>query len=541
MTQPENTASSRELSAAALIRAARNLEAVGRPHSRLAILETLQAKNPSVHVLKECFWAALKITDFAAAGRFLDEITQLRCQADEDDGELDTWLLRAREKFENQRVIDPPTWEARLQAMRDDAPPPSGHSRRLCYILTGSLPWMATGYAMRSQAFVAALQDAGMDIVCLTRPGFPADRKGIDENGEYPAQSTIEAVTYHHIAEPSRKQFKRDAYFNAAADALVKAMTPMNPGIIMAASDFHNAFPALLAARRMGLPFVYDIRGFWELSRVARNPDHASHPDFDTVVALESVIARQADHVLTLTGAMRGELVRRAVDAGRIGLAPNACDPADLVPRARDPELAKKLDVPMDMPVIGYVGSFNSYEGLDDLVRACGKLRRRGLKFRLLLVGRSAHESADQSQEAQLQDIAEREGIADWLIMPGHVPRETIESWYSLIDIAPFPRKSLAVTELVSPLKPLEALSMAKLVIASDLAPLAELIVDGKSGLIVPSDDPDSLESALAKAVTDPDLRQKLGRAGRSWLLTERTWDKVARRVRKQLDELFTG
>lgn len=544
MTQPDSPTSDQALTTEALLRAARNLGAFGRARSRLDFLEAARTKDNSVDILKECFWAALKLGEYANAACFLDDITHSHQTAGADSGELDTWLGRARQKLDSQRPVDPAAWENRLQTLRDASCPPSRagqpRPRRLCYVLTGSLPWMQTGYAMRSQAFVEALQHTGMDIRCVTRPGFPADRWGLDETATYPPNSTIGGVTYHHIAEPSRKKIKRDAYFTAAAEALVRSLTPVKPGVIMAASDYNNALPALLAARQMGLPFIYDVRGFWELSRLAKDPDHADDPEFATALALESLIARQADQVLTLTGAMRDELVRRGVEARRIELAPNACDPAALAPRARDRDLAQRLDVPMDIPVVGYIGSFNAYEGLDDLVRACGHLRRRGLTFRLLLVGKSASADAGQAMEDQLRELAVSEGISDWLIMPGQVPREEVEAWYSLIDIAPFPRKSLIVTELVSPMKPLEALSMAKLVIASDLAPLAEMIEDGKTGLLVARGDPDGLANALAKAVADPDLRQRLGRAGRRWALTERSWDKVARRARKQIEGLLT-
>lgn len=533
---------------AGVLRVARHLEAFGRSRSRLALLETAKAADTSAEVLKACFWAALKVADFLAAERCLTEI------AGQDATDGDPWLPRARQRLDSLRPIDPAAYEARLELLRPrragptrlagaggaqqaGAIPDAGR-RRICYVLSGSLPWMQTGYAMRSHALIEALRKAGADLHCLTRPGFPADRWGLDETADYPPRSEVGGVVYHHIREPSRKVLKRGAWLDAAAEALTLELAALNPGVVMAASDHHNALPALIAARRLGRPFVYDVRGFWELSRVAEDPTHAGHPDFATAVALESLTAREADLVLTLTGAMRDELVRRGADPARIALAPNACDPARHAPRPRDPGLSARLALPGDVPVIGYIGSFNGYEGLDDLVRACGGLKRRGLAFRLLLVGRAA-EAEGPSFEDQLRQVAAAEGLADWLILPGQVPRDEVEAWYSLIDIAPFPRRALAVTELVSPMKPLEALAMGKAVLVSDLAPLAEMIADGRTGLVVRRDDPAALEAGLVQLVGDPGLRLRLGRAGRRWVLLERTWDGVARRARTRIEALL--
>lgn len=503
----------------------------------MALLEYARRHVRSAEILKESFWAALKAHDHGAASGFFDEIAQL---GEGDQEELKAWLDRARQKLDGARPIDIAAWEARLQSLREDARARASGAQtgrgRVAYILTGSLPWMETGYAMRSQALVEALQRVGMDVHCITRPGFPADRKGLDETAQYPAQSVVGEVTYRHIAEPSRNQFRRDTYFNAAAVALVEALTPLAPGVVMAAPDYNNALPALLAARQMGLPFIYDVRGFWELSRLAKNPHYADDPDFAMSVALESLIARNADQVFTLNVPMRDELVRRGVAETHITLTPNACNPTDHVPRPRDTALAGQLGIPSGTPVIGYIGSFNAYEGLDDLVRACGRLGIKGADFRLLLVGKSAGNGAGQTLEAQLREIASAAGIADRLIMPGRVPHEAVEDWYSLIDIAPFPRKATSVTELVSPMKPLEAMAMAKLVIVTDIAPLAEMIEHEKTGLLVPPGDPEKLEAALARALGDHALRQQLGRAGRRWAMTERSWDRVARSVKRQIE-----
>lgn len=128
--------------------------------------------------------------------------------------------------------------------------------------------------------------------------------------------------------------------------------------------------------------------------------------------------------------------------------------------------------------------------------------------------------------------LAEQEGPSDWLIMPGRVPHEDVERWYSLIDIAPFPRKAQAVTELVAPLKPLEALAMEKAVVVSSVRAMAEMVTDGQTGLVFQKDNVADLVRTLARLIDDPVLRSNLGRAGRHWVQTERTWRHMGDRVK---------
>ena len=124
----------------------------------------------------------------------------------------------------------------------------------------------------------------------------------------------------------------------------------------------------------------------------------------------------------------------------------------------------------------------------------------------------------------RIRELARRNNIEDWLIMPGRVPYNEVAEWYSLIDIAPFPRKSLAVTELVSPLKPLEALAMEKAIVVSSVGGMREMVRDEETGLVFAKDDVGALSDALSRLIKDAALRRKLGEAGRAWVARERSW-----------------
>src|SRR5690606_22760827 len=216
------------------------------------------------------------------------------------------------------------------------------------------------------------------------------------------------------------------------------------------------------------------------------------------------------------------ELVARDVPAEKIRLLPNACDPERFEPLPRDRALQAELGFPEGVPVIGYIGTFVSYEGLEDLAAACGRLKARGLAFRLLLVGNEDASGTSRGEITEaIERAADKHGFRDWLAMPGRVPHEVVPAYYSRIDIAPFPRKPLPVCEMVSPMKPLEALAMEKAVLVSDVGALAEMVRDGETGLLFRKGDLSDLAAKLAQLVKDPAMRERLGRNGRRWVKQE--------------------
>lgn len=186
----------------------------------------------------------------------------------------------------------------------------------------------------------------------------------------------------------------------------------------------------------------------------------------------------------------------------------------------------------MDVPVIGYVGTLVSYEGLDDLAKACSKLKSLGYAFRLLIVGNeNATGQGKGSIVDQLQSIADEAGYGDWLIMPGRVPFEEVERYYSLIDIAPFPRKAWPVCEIVPPMKTLEALAMQKAVIVSSNKALTEMITHDVNGRVFERGNVEDLTFQLKYLLDNPDKWAGYGILGRQFVESERTWKRTAEKA----------
>jgi glycosyltransferase involved in cell wall biosynthesis len=232
----------------------------------------------------------------------------------------------------------------------------------------------------------------------------------------------------------------------------------------------------------------------------------------------DGLVARQADHVITITTAMKEEIRSRGVPDNKISIAFNSVDPARFTPRAPNKALAGKLGIPSGVPVIGYVGSFVDYEGLDDLITATAGLKQAGLDFRLLLVGDG---EAFETIHAQVQSLA----LDDKVILTGRVPHEEVEDYYSLVDIAPFPRKPWRVCELVSPLKPFEAMALEKVVVVSSTRALKEIVDHDRTGFVFEKGNVDSLRHVLNMLIRYPEKHLNVGKTAREWVARERSWD----------------
>ena len=514
-----------EYDAEALIKAAKRLRELGRPRSELPLLLRAAEIDGSARVLKTAFEAAIRDKNFDKGEDLLARLEQALGSSAKDRA----WLDKARRQVVNRRLSF-----ARLKRMLSvDNPPAYDVERgRICYVLHNALPFSSGGYATRAQGLACGMRNAGLDPVCITRPGFPFDVAGMnapETQSMEPSVREVEGIPYHMLPKPNRLQVKGQAYLEMAARVLKSKFVELRPEVVMAASNFLTAVPAGIAARELGIPYIYEIRGLWEITRISREPEWRETPNYAEMVEFETLAAKSADHVFTLTDALRDEMIGRGLDGSSISLLRNSCDPTRFKPRPRDRKRAAELGISDDVPVIGYIGSFVQYEGLENLAQACAILARKGRDFRLLLVGNENVSGTDRGPiTAEIMRVAKEEGLAEKLIMPGRVPFQEVESWYSLIDIAPFPRKPQPVTEMVSPMKPLEAFAMEKAVVASSVRALTDMVHHEKTGLIHEKGNVQALADTLERLIADPELRRTLGKAGRKWVEEERTWDKTA-------------
>lgn len=385
-------------------------------------------------------------------------------------------------------------------------------------LLAFSLPYTSVGYATRSHGLARGITNAGWNLAAYTRPGFPVDFKPELEGIVLPAEDIVDGIRYKRLLDIKRNELTEVEYLFASIAHYERIIELERPSIVHAASNYVTALPAMIAARRKGVPFIYEVRGFWEVTRSSRDEQFVNTAKYRYMQLFEGLVACQADRVITITTAMKEQLIDRGVSADNIAIAFNSVDPERFLPQAPKRELAERLGIPAGVPVIGYIGSFVDYEGLDDLIDAAAGLRDKGIDFRLLLVG-------DGAVFDDLRQKVSTLNLGEIVLLTGRVPHDEVEDYYSIIDIAPFPRKPWEVCELVSPLKPFEAMALQKAVVVSSTRALTEIVDNNYNGLVFEKGSINSLQSVLQQLLNNPALQLELGRRAREWIIKERSWD----------------
>ena len=384
---------------------------------------------------------------------------------------------------------------------------------KILHVLDHSVP-LFSGYSFRSRSIIHAQRALGLNPVVLTSPKHGSSRDGVEE---------IEGIRYYRTAAlPGALSvpFVREMQLMARLGRRISAVAKEEKiDLIHSHSPLLNGLPALRAARQLGIPLVYESRAFWEDAAV----DHGTFAEgsfrYRVSRALETFLFRHADRVVTICDSMRRELGGRGVPLERVKVVPNGVNVGEFTPLVRAQGLADRLGL-NGGPVFGFIGSFYRYEGLRFLVEQFPKIRAQIPNARLMLVGGGEEESA-------LKALG---GAGAGVVFTGRVPHAEVVDYYSLVDVFVCPRLRMRLTELVTPLKPLESMAMGKAVLASDVGGHRELIEDGRTGVLFAAENSDAFVAQSVRLANDPALRATLGEAGRRFVNDERCWAKLAQR-----------
>ncbi len=390
----------------------------------------------------------------------------------------------------------------------------TGEIRRVAHVVTTSLPVARTGYTLRTQGIAEAQVQRGLSVDVFTRIGFPVDMGRALAS----PRDEVAGVSYRRLIPSGPLPLAADDRLRLAADLLVAELSDDRPDILHAHSKHDNAQVALAAAATLGLPVVYEARGFLEETWRSRGGSADSERYVLTRQA-ETACMRHADAIVTLSRSMRDDIVSRGIDADRVHLVPNAVSDRYLAEPPPRGQARRALGLPEGATIVGMTGTLNPYEGLETLVRAAAGLAHPDLL--LLIVG-------DGPAREGLERLAAELGVR--ARFPGWVPSDSVRGYIAAMDLFCVPRSLTPVTALVPPLKPLEALAMAVPVLVSDLPPLAELVDESGAAWSAPADDPDAWTDRLDGLLRDPGALAETGARGRAWALCERTWRSVAAR-----------
>lgn len=380
---------------------------------------------------------------------------------------------------------------------------------RILHILDHGLP-LQSGYTFRTRAILKAQMARGWQVAAVTGPRHGAFGDLME---------TVDGIDFHRTRTPDPlpgplRELRDTAAF---AHRIGSVIREFQPDLLHAHSPVLNALAALWAKRRHRLPMLYEIRAFWEDAAVGNGTGTEGSLRYRTTRALESWAVARADAVAVICHGLRSDLVARGVDPARIMVSPNGVDLALFgKPLAHDVALARELNIDGD-EVIGFIGSFYDYEGLSDMIAAMPRLVASRPRVKLVLVGGGPCADSLRAQAAA-------SSVASHIHFVGRVPHDQVDRYYSVIDVLVYPRKRMRLTDLVTPLKPLEAMAQGRLVAASDVGGHRELIRDGDTGTLFPPGDPAALARAVAAIFANREGWDGQRRRARAFVETERDW-----------------
>jgi len=411
-------------------------------------------------------------------------------------------------------------WRPRILGPRRPVEPRS--DRVILHLLKESRPLRQNGFTMRSHDNLLAQRSAGWEPVVVTALGFP---RWI--GGRVTATEEVDGIRHHRLdlgsgypSDGPVDRYLEDYAWRAAGIAREE-----RPAIIHASSGgrgYESALVGLALGEHLDLPVVYEVRSLFD----GPAPAGSSGPASDATSPRERYRRRDAtevrsmlaaDAVVTLAETMKTDIVARGVPAERVHVVPNGVDPEVFVPQQPDLALRSRYGVGYRY-LIGYVSNLDHpREDHETLIAATAKLVEAGRDVACLIIG-------EGRRRERLEAVAEASGVADRIVFTGAVPHDQVPAMYALLDVFIVPRRNERAARLVTPLKPFEAMAMARPMIVADLPALTEVAPDGERSLAYPAEDPAALAAAVERLMDDSALAARLGAAGRVWVTKERTW-----------------
>lgn len=384
---------------------------------------------------------------------------------------------------------------------------------RILHVLDHSIP-LHSGYTFRTRAILAEQRRLGWETEHVTGRKHIAAYTGPEEE--------VDGLHFFRTP-PASGLVSRLPLLNqitvvtSLARRLDAVCTQVRPDVLHAHSPVLNALAAYQVAKKRKLPLLYEVRAFWEDAAVDHGSTHEGSLRYRATRALETWMLRRADAVTTICEGLRADIVARGIDADKVTVIPNAVDVSHFsIGAAPDAELKRSLGL-HGCRVLGFIGSFYAYEGLELLLDALPVILGCAPDVRVLLVGGGP-------QEAALKARAERLGVGAQVVFTGRVPHVEVTRYYDLVDALCYPRLSMRLTELVTPLKPLEAMAQGRLLVASDVGGHRELIRDGETGVLFRAGDATDLSRRVLDLLAAPERWPVLRAAGRAFVETERNW-----------------
>jgi glycogen(starch) synthase len=385
---------------------------------------------------------------------------------------------------------------------------------RILHVLDHSLP-VQSGYSFRSAAILREQRKLGWETAHITSP----------KHGKYAALvEEHDGLRFYRTPEPAGALAKlpmldQVAVIQALRERIREVVSIEKPHIIQAHSPCLNA----LAAFGLGLPVVYELRSSWEDAAVSSGVTSEGSLRYRLSRWLETRALHRADEVTTICEGLRTDVISRGVPGERITVIPNSVDAERFAMRTlADTDLRRRYDLEGKC-VVAFIGSFFAWEGLVLLIEALPLVLEQRPDVRLLLVGSGADESAMRAAVARC-------GVQSKVVFTGQIAHREVGALYDIVDVLAYPRLPMRLTDMVTPLKPLEAMAMKKVFVASDVGGHREMVEDGVTGVLFRAGDRRALADAILRVAGDAALRERLIANGLKYAREERTWTRAVQR-----------
>jgi PEP-CTERM/exosortase A-associated glycosyltransferase len=381
---------------------------------------------------------------------------------------------------------------------------------RIVHVLDHSIP-LHSGYTFRTLALLREQRRRGWETFHLTSPKHTAPG---------PLLETVDGWQFHRTppVPPSTWPLRGELDLMRAVQRRLAALVrEVGADVIHAHSPVLNAIPALRVGRDTGIPVVYEVRAFWEDAAVDHGTTTEGSLRYRLTRAMETHALRRADHVFTICEGLRADIAARGIPQNKVTVIPNAVDIDGFAMGGEpDPALQARLGL-QGATVLGFIGSFYAYEGLDLLLAALPMMLRQRPELRVLLVGGGPQEEALRAQAQAL-------GLAERVVFAGRVPHAEVSRYYDLVDLLVYARHSMRLTELVTPLKPLEAMAQGHLFVASDVGGHRELVRHGETGFLFKAGSPEALAASVLDTLAHRDDWPRVRTQARHHVETVRNW-----------------
>jgi PEP-CTERM/exosortase A-associated glycosyltransferase len=384
---------------------------------------------------------------------------------------------------------------------------------RILHVLDHSAP-ILSGYTYRTLSILREQRKLGWETAHLTSSKHPAEAL-IEESEGFQFHRTLASR-----ALSSRLPLLRHLSVVRELEGRLRALVrDLEPDILHAHSPSLNGRAAVRVGKEFGVPVVYEVRAFWEDAAVDHGTSREGGARYGLSRALETHVLRSADAITVICEGLRKDVVARGIPEEGVTVIPNSVDVERFTTeRCRDSDLARSLGLE-GSEVLGFLGSFYAYEGLELLVESLPALLEKRPRVRLLLVGEGPREKALRRRVQELR-------LADNVVFPGRVPHSEVRRYYDLVDVLVYPRFPMRLTETVTPLKPLEAMAMGKLLVASNVGGHRELIREGETGLLFEAGNASDLVRKVFLALENEELKRRIPISARRFVEEERTWAK---------------